>query len=322
VARKLVAALVLALGASAALTPALAKSRTVAVTTIVEHPALDAARQGIEDALAGAGYRIGVNLELLFESAMGRKSDAERIARRFVSRAPDVIVPISTPSAQAVANATREIPIVFAAVTDPIVAGLVTSLERPGRNITGVTDLSPIGLHLDLIRRVLPDLEELGALYSPGEANARMLLELLEHEAPERDLSIVAEAVEAGAGVEGAAERLAQRVDAIYVPTDNAVAAAIEAVIAIAEPHGVPVFAGDIHLVPRGAVAALGFNYYELGRQAGRMVVRVLEGEDPGDMPVESVETTELFVNRAAAAAMGVTLPEDLLARAKSVGGE
>lgn len=321
-ARKLVAALVLVLGVSAALTPALAASRTVAVTAIVEHPALDATRQGLEDALAEAGWRTGVNLELLFESANGRKSDAERIAHWLVTRAPDVIVPLSTPSAQAVANATREIPVVFAAVTDPVEAGLVSNLERPGGNVTGITDLSPIGLHLDLIRRVLPDLDELGALYSPGEANARTLLDLLEQEAPERDLSIVAEAVEAGAGVEGAAERLAQRVDAIYVPTDNTVAAAIEAVIAIAEPRGVPVFAGDIHLVPRGAVAALGFNYYELGRQAGRMVVRVLEGEDPGDMPVESVETTELFVNRAAADAIGVTLPEDLLAGAKSVGGQ
>src|SRR5918996_923642 len=244
--RTLVAAL--ALGGAAALGwPAIAQEiKTVAVTAIVEHPALDAARNGIRDELAAAGYEEGHNLDFLFESAQGNPATAAQIARKFVGEAPDVIVPISTPSAQAVVGATKEIPVVFTAVTDPVGAKLVANLERPGGNVTG-------------------------------------------------------------------------NVDAIYVPTDNTVVTALEAVVRVGTDNQLPVFAGDTDSVPRGAIAALGFNYYDLGRQTGKIVARVLEGANPGDIPVEGVQITELYVNPAAAEAMGVTIPPELLERARFV---
>ena len=159
---------------------AAAEMKTVAVTAIVEHPALDAARDGIREALAEAGWKEGENLTFSYESAQGNPATAAQIARKLVGDAPDVIVPISTPSAQAVVAATKDIPVVFTAVTDPVAAKLVASLEKPGGNVTGMSDLSPIGKHLDLVKEIMPAAKTLGVIYNPGEANSLTLLELLE----------------------------------------------------------------------------------------------------------------------------------------------
>jgi putative tryptophan/tyrosine transport system substrate-binding protein len=308
-------------GAAAALAgAALAQeTKTVAVTAIVEHPALDAARKGIQDELAVAGYEEGRNLRFVFESAQGNPATAAQIARKFVGDAPDVIVPISTPSAQAVVGATKDIPVVFTAVTDPIGAKLVSDLTRPGGNVTGMSDLSPIGLHLDLVRQIAPETKRLGVIHNPGEANAMTLLELIKREAPARGLEIVEAAAPRSADVLSAAQSLVGNVDAIYVPTDNTVVTALEAVVKVGTDNELPVFAGDTDSVPRGAIAALGFNYYDLGRQTGQIVLRVLRGANPGDIPVEGVRITELYVNPGAAEAMGVTIPPDMLQRAKFV---
>jgi putative tryptophan/tyrosine transport system substrate-binding protein len=299
--------------------PAFAADVTVAVTAIVEHPALDAVRQGVQDELAAQGYEAGDNLDFQFESAQGNPATAAQIAQKFVGEAPDVIVPISTPSAQAVAAATKDIPIVFSAVTDPLGAKLVASLDQPGGNVTGMTDLSPIGAHLDLVKEITPDVAKLGVIYNPGEANSVTLLDLLKQEAPARDLAIVEAAAPRSADVQAAAQSLVGRVDAIYVPTDNTVVTALEAIVGVGIDNQLPVYAGDTDSVPRGAMAALGFDYYDVGIQTGKIVARVLNGEAPGSIPVERIETTELYVNPGAAEQMGVTLPEEVVARAKTV---
>ena len=140
--------------------------KSVAVTAIVEHPALDAARDGIRDGLAAAGWEEGRNLDFTYESAQGNPAIAAQIARKLIGEAPDVIVPISTPSAQAVVGATGDIPVVFTAVTDPLGAKLVSSLEAPGGNVTGMSDLSPIGLHMDLIKEIMPGAARLGVIHN------------------------------------------------------------------------------------------------------------------------------------------------------------
>lgn len=296
-----------------------AETRTVAVTAIVEHPALDAARDGIKAELAAAGFIDGQNLRFLYESAQGNPATAAQIARKLAGEAPDVIVPISTPSAQAVVGATKTIPVVFTAVTDPLGAKLVKDLQHPGGNVTGMSDLSPIGQHLDLVKELVPKAQKLGVIYNPGEANSITLLELLRKEAPARGLTLVEAAAPKSADVLAAAQSLVGKADAIYVPTDNTVVTAFEAIVKVGRQNKLPVIAGDTDSVPRGAVAALGFNYGDVGRQTGRIVARVLKGEAPGDIPVEGVQITELVVNPAAAQAMGVELPEALLARAKTI---
>lgn len=308
------------LGFTLLASPAAAAERaTVAVTAIVEHPALDAARDGIREALAEAGWKEGENLRFLYDSAQGNPATAAQIARKFIGERPDVIVPISTPSAQAVVAATKDIPVVFTAVTDPVGAKLVADPKRPGGNVTGMSDLSPIGRHLDLVREIAPNAKRLGVIYNPGEANSVTLVRLIKDEAPARGLAIKEAPAPKSADVLPAAQSLVGAVDAIYVPTDNTVVTALEAIVRIGTQNKLPVFAGDTDSVPRGAIAALGFNYRDVGRQTGRIVARVLKGERPGDIPVQGVEITELHVNPKAAEAMGVTIPQEVIARAKTV---
>lgn len=293
----------------------------VAVTAIVEHPALDATRDGIQAALADHGLVAGENLDWTFESAQGDTGTAAQIARQFVGEQPDVIVAIATPSAQAAAAAARgTLPVVFSAVTDPVAARLVDDPARPGGNITGVTDMLPLDRHLDLIRTVLPEARVLGVPYNPGEANAVALVEALKAQAPEQGFEVVTAAAPSSNDVLSAARALAgQEVDALYVTTDNTIVSALEAVVKVGQEAGIPVFAGDTASVPRGAVAAVGFDYHDIGRQTGEIVWQILQGTAPGDIPVQGVEKTDLVVNPKAAEAMGVTLPAALMDRATLV---
>lgn len=301
-------------------TPAVqAQDASVAVTAIVEHPALDAARDGVRDELEASGFEEGKNLTFTYESAQGNPATAAQIARKLVGEKPDVIVPISTPSAQAVVAATKDIPVVFTAVTDPLGAKLVSDMKTPGGNVTGMTDLSPIGKHLDLIKEITPQAKTMGVPFNPGEANAVTLLRLIKEQAPARGLKVVEAPAPKSADVLAAAQSLVGKVDVIYVPTDNTIVTALEAVIKVGVDNKIPVYAGDTDSVPRGAIAALGFNYYDVGRQTGKMVLRVLKGEKPGDIAVQGVGTTQLFVNPGMAEKMDVKIPAAVIDRAKTV---
>lgn len=305
--------------AAATLTQADDHQTVVAITQIVEHPALDAAYQGVKDELAAQGYTEGENLKVMHESAQGNQAIASQIARKFVGESPDVIVAIATPSAQTVAAAARNIPVVFSAVTDPVAAKLVKSWEKPGANITGVSDMLPIDKHLDMLLRVMPDAKRIGTVYNPGEANAVALVEMIEERLNERGLELVKGAATKTSEVLGAARSLVGKADAIYLTTDNTVISAAEAVVSVGERAKIPVFAADTATVERGAVAALGFDYYNHGRQTGKMVVRILEGAETATMPVETMEELDLFVNPDAAERMGITLSDDLIQEAKKV---
>lgn len=292
---------------------------TVAVTAIVEHPALDAVRDGVRDELEAEGYVQGKDLTFVYESAQGNPATAAQIARKFVGESPNVIVPISTPSAQAVVAATQDIPVVFTAVTDPLDAKLVTNLEKPGDNVTGVSDLAPIAKHLALIREFLPNAKTIGMPYNPGEANGVALLNLVKKEAPALGFSVVEAPAPKSSDVLAAAQSLVGKVDAIYVSTDNQIVSAFASVVKVGVDNQIPVFAGDTDSVARGAIAAIGFDYYDVGRQTGKIVVRVLKGEKPGDIAVQGIDTVQLFVNPGAAKAMGVTIPDAVMQRAKKV---
>ncbi len=312
--------ILLAFAATLALTlPARADDVTVAVTAIVEHPALDAARNGVRDALAAAGYKEGENLKFVFESAQGNPATAAQIARQFAGDEPNVIVPISTPSAQAVVSATRDIPVVFTAVSDPLGAQLVKNMDKPGGNVTGLSDMSPVGEHIALIKEILPNVKTIGYLYNSGEANSVSLLAALKAEAEKAGVTIVESAATKSAEVQGAARALVGRADAVYIPTDNTIISALEGAVAVAEESKLPLFTADTDSVSRGSIAALGFNYYDVGKQTGEIVVRVLKGENPGDIAVKTAAGSDLVINKAAAAKMGVTLPESVVSRANKV---
>lgn len=299
--------------------PAMAQTKSVAITAIVEHPALDAVRAGVLDGLKDAGFVEGRNLTVTYQSAQGNPATAAQIARQFVGQRPDVIVPISTPSAQAIAAATRDLPIVFATVTDPVGAQLVKDPAAPGGNITGVSDFPPINDHLDLIREILPNAKRIGIPYNPGDANSVALLEAVKKAAAAKGFTVVEAAANKSSEVQGAARGLVGRADVVYTMLDNMVVAALESVIAIGQQNKLPVVAGDTDSVDRGAIASIGFDYRKVGRQTGEVVARVLNGEKPGSIAVVAGRGTDLVVNPAAAAAMGVTLSEALVKRASKV---
>ncbi len=306
------------LAATAIATHAQAKDVTVAVTAIVEHPALDAARDGVKDALAEAGFKEGENFKFVYQSAQGNPATAAQIARQFVGEAPDVIVPISTPSAQAVVSATRDIPIVFTAVSDPVGAQLVKDMTKPGGNVTGLSDMSPVVEHIKLIKEVMPNIKKLGYLYNSGETNSVSLLAALKEAASAEGIEIVESAATKSAEVQGAARALVGRADAMYVPTDNTIVSALESAVGVAEESKLPLFTADTDSVKRGALAALGFNYYDVGKQTGAVVVKILNGEKPGDIAVDIAKGTDLVINLSAAKKMGVEFPQAVIDRATS----
>lgn len=308
-------------GVSALLpTAAQADSKSVKITAIVEHPALDAVRKGVKDVLGENGFKVGENLDWEFQSAQGDVGIAGQIAKKFVGAAPDVIVAIATPSAQAaVASARGRIPVVFSAVTDPVAAKLVKSWKASGGSVTGVSDMLPLEKHLDLITDSVDGVKSIGVPYNPGETNAVVLVENFKKIAESKGIEVVTASAPSSGDVLMAVRSLVGKVDAIYVTTDNTIVSAFESVVKVGIDAQIPVFAGDTGSVERGAAAALGFNYYDIGRQTGQIVLDVLKGKNAGDIDVQGVEKTNLHVNLKAAEQMGLTLGEEMVKKAEKV---
>ncbi len=295
-----------------------AKPIYVATTAIVEHPALDAVRDGIKQTLNDNGYN-GKKLKFTYESAQGKPDIAAQIARKMVGDNPDIIVAIATPSAQAAVTTSSSIPVVFSAVTDPLAAKLVTSLEKPGGNVTGLSDMANVKEHLELIKEFIPNLKAIGIPYNPGETNSVSMLASIQIEANKMGIKIVKSAAPKSSDVMIAAKQLVGKVDAIYCPIDNTIISAVESVVKVGMDAQVPVFAGDTDTVSRGAVAAVGYDYFDLGRQTGDIIVRILKGEKPGSIDVKMAKGTNLFVNPKMARKMGIKIPEAVLSRATKI---
>lgn len=298
---------------------AVAQEKSVAVTAIVEHPALDAVRDGVQAALKEAGYERGKNLKWQYQSAQGNTGTAAQIARKFVGDKPDAIVAIATPSAQAVVAATKTVPVVFSAVTDPVAAKLVPSWEASGTNVTGVSDLLALDKQMDLVKQVVPDAKRVGMVYNPGEANSVVVVKELQKLLPTMGMTLVEAAAPRSVDVSSAARSLVGKVDVIYTSTDNNVVSAYEALVKVGQDAKIPLVASDTDSVKRGAVAAYGINYRDLGEQTGRVVARILKGEAPGSIKPEVSTKLELFVNPAAAQKQGVELSEALIKSAAEV---
>ncbi|MBD1565568.1 ABC transporter substrate-binding protein [Vibrio sp. SA48] len=316
---KVIVTAVLAGAALLSSTSIMAKTAKVAVSQIVEHPALDATRQGLLDGLKAKGYEEGKNLEFDFKTAQGNPAIAVQIARQFVGENPDVLVGIATPTAQALVSATKNIPIVFTAVTDPVGAKLVKKLEQPGKNVTGLSDLSPVEQHVELIKEIMPNVKTIGVVFNPGEANAVSLMELLKSSTKKHGIDLVEATALKSADVQTATQAIAAKSDIIYALIDNTVASAIEGMIVSANQAKTPVFGAATSYVERGAIASLGFDYYQIGVQTADYVAAILEGQDPGKLDVKVAKGSDLFVNKTAADKLGLAIPQSVLDRATSV---
>ncbi len=303
----------------AALAQAPAFAQSVAVMSIVEHPALDAIKDGVKEILDQDGYTKKKDFTWQFQTAQGNNAIAAQIARKYVGDNPDVIVAIATPTAQAVVAATKSIPIVYSGVTDPVAAQLVPSMDASGTNVTGVSDSLALEKQIDLIKKVVPDAKRVGMVYNPGEANSAVVVKQLRELLPKADMSLVEATAARTVDVGAAARSLVGKVDVIYTNTDNNVVSAYESLVKVGNDAKIPLIASDTDSVKRGAIAALGVNYHDLGLQTGKMVVRILKGEKPGDIASETSDKLELFVNLGAAKKQGVKLPDAFIKSAKQV---
>lgn len=284
------------------------KTYQVGVTQIVEHPSLDAALKGFQKALKDEGLKVDYDVQI----AGGDQNNNQTIASNFVGDGVDLIFANSTPSALSALNATKDIPIVFTSVTDPIGAGLVESFEKPGANITGTTDTHP-----DAIPNTVKFIDEnvdgnkVGMIYNSGEQNSAAQIDLVKKAAKGTDIEIVEASVSTSAEVKQAAESLVGKVDSFYIITDNTVVSALESVISVAGDEDIPLFVGELDSVARGGFAAYGFDYGDIGYEAGLKAADILKGEkEAGDIPVDYPQKLKLQVSKKAAEAMKVDIKD------------
>ena len=290
-------------------------SYSIGINQLVQHPALDAATEGFKEALAEAG----VDVTYDEQNANGEQATALTIAQQFAGKNLDLVLAVATPAAQATAQNITDIPVLFTAVTDPVSAELVDSEETPGGNVTGTSDVAPIEDQLDLLKELVPDARTVGIVYASGEVNSQVQVDLAKEAAGPRDLEIKTQTVTTANDIQQAVEALGD-VDAIYVPTDNMVVAGIASLVQVAEQKQIPVIAAEAGTVEGGAVATLGIDYKELGRQTGEMALRVLrDGEDTASMPVEKATEFTYVINEDAAERLGVTIPQKILDEAETV---
>ena len=290
------------------------KTYKIGVVQLVEHNALDAANKGFVDGLKERGYEQGKNVEFDQQNAQADQSNLQNIAQRFVSGKMDLICAIATPAAQTVANATKDIPIVGTAITDYVGAKLAASNEKPGGNITGTSDINPIKEQIDLLLKIKPEAKTIGTIYCSSEVNSEVQIKAMQEYAESKGLTVKVATISTVNDLQQAAQSLVGSVDAFYEPTDNIVASAMPTLVAITDPAKIPVICAEPNMVKAGGLATYGIDYYKLGVQTGHMAADILEGKSkPADMSIEMAKDLKVTVNKADAARLGLTLPEDVL---------
>lgn len=295
------------------------KITKIGISQIVEHPALDGAREGFIKALADNGYIDGENIVLDYQNAQNDISIAQTIATGFASDNVDLILAIATPSAQAAYNATKEIPILITAVTDPVSAGLVKTNENPETNVSGTSDATPIKSQFKLITELLPNAKKIGIVYNTSEQNSLVQVAQAKVEAELLGLEIVETGVTSVNELAQALDALLPKVDVLYTPTDNMVVSATPLVVQKAKDNNTPMIGCIEDQVVTGALATETIDYYKLGYQTGERAVEVLNGKDISSIPVETLNNTELVINKTTADLLGIQLNEELLARARVI---
>lgn len=294
-----------------------AKTYQIGATQIVEHPSLDAAYEGFKAALADAD----LNVEYDFQSAQNEQSNASTIASNFVADSVDLIFANSTPSALSSLQATSDIPIIFTSVTDAVEAGLVTAMDEPGENITGVVDLHP-----DSIKKTVDFIDtnfegaKVGLIYNSGEQNSVTQIDTVKSAVEGTSLSLVERTVASSAEVKQAATTLVGEADVMYIVTDNTVVSALDSVIGVANNQDIPLIVGEPDSLKKGGFATYGIDYYTIGYRSGEMAVEILTGEKTTkDIPVEYPKDIQLFINKQAAKEQAVELNDEWNDTAKFV---
>ncbi|WP_314393234.1 ABC transporter substrate-binding protein [Leptotrichia shahii] len=286
------------------------KKYRIGITQIVSHPALDSAREGFKAAFKEAG----INAEFDEKNANGETTNSNLIANNFVSSKEDLIFAIATNAAQSASQATNDIPVVFAAITDPQSAGILKN------NVTGVSDRMDVKQQLELLKKIAPNTKNVGVIYNSSEQNSKIQVEDLKKAAKELGLNIVEKSVVQANEIPQAVDNLVREADAIYLPTDNLVASVVSLITDKATAAKKIVFGAEAAHVKGGALITQGVSYYEIGKEAGKMAIEILKnGKNPSEIKFKTMPLSEIEVNEKTLAALGISLPEDVKSKAKMI---
>lgn len=295
--------------------------KQIGITQIVEHPALDASKEGFIEALKEGGFEDGKNIKIDFQNAQGDTATTDTIAKKFVSEKKDLIFAISTPSAQAVYNATKDIPIVITAITDPVKAGLANDMKSSGTNVTGTSDKTPIKKQLELLKKIKGNTKTIGVVFNTSEANSEVQVKELKEEAKAMNITVLAGGVTSVNEVPQVLGSLLDKVDVLYTPADNMVASSLSLISKKAEEKKVLVFGAEKAHVEQGALITLGVDYKELGRESGKKAVEILKGKKPSEIPVTMQENFKIALNEKTMKNLNIEIPKDILERAEKITG-
>ena len=285
--------------------------KKIGITQLVEHPALDQAREGFIEGLKENGFVEGENLEVDFQNAQNDNPTSQTIASNFANDKKDLIFAVSTPSAQAALNATQDIPIVFTAVTDAVEAGLVKSNESSENNVTGTSDAIPVDKALELIKKFVPDVKTIGVVCNTSEINSKLQVDALRKAAEKEGIKVIDKGATQANEVNQAVAAVAKEADVIFTPTDNLVASSMPIITKVATENKIPVIGSEEGHVENGALACNGISYKELGKKAGEMAAQILKGEkQPSELPVATLEETETIINKSTMETLGIKDPQ------------
>ena len=291
----------------------------VGVLQLLSHPALDSIYKGMVEELARQGYEDGKNIKIDLQNAQGEQSNLALMSEKLVSEKNDILVGITTPATLSLANATKETPIIMAGITYPVEAGLIASEDKPGNNITGVSDRTPIKQQLELMKEILPNLKKVGLLYTSSEDNSIKQIEEAKKYSAELGIEVKLASIANTNDIQQVTESLASEVDAIFVPIDNTIASAMATVVKVTDKFKIGVFPSADTMVADGGVLGLGVDQYQIGVETARVIVDVLNGKKPADTPIVLANEGVIYLNEEKAKELGIEIPENIKAKAQIV---
>ena len=295
--------------------------KNIGVVQLVQHDALDASNKGFVDGLKEKGYEDGKNIKIEQQNAQGEQANAQTICKQFVDAKKDLIFAIATPAAQAAYNSTKDIPIIFTAVTDPVKAEIAKDWKSSGTNVTGTSDKVPVDKQIELLKKLITNAKTVGVIYSTSETNSVIQVEELKAAAAKQGLAVKEIGVTTVNEINQNLTSALGQIDVLYTPTDNTVASGYALVGKLCLEKNIPIIGAEEAVVTKGGLASIGIDYYKLGKEAGLKAAEVLGGKKPSDVEITTLSEMSFTINTDVAKKLNITIPTDVDANAKKVTG-
>jgi len=295
--------------------------KNIGVVQLVQHDALDASNKGFVDGLKEKGYEDGKNIKIEQQNAQGEQANAQTICKQFVDAKKDLIFAIATPAAQAAYNSTKDIPIIFTAVTDPVKAEIAKDWKSSGTNVTGTSDKVPVDKQIELLKKLIPNAKTVGVIYSTSETNSVIQVDELKAAAAKQGLAVKEIGVTTVNEINQNLTSALGQIDVLYTPTDNTVASGYALVGKLCLEKNIPIIGAEEAVVTKGGLASIGIDYYKLGKEAGLKAAEVLAGKKPSEVEITTLSEMSFTINTDVAKKLNITIPTDVDANAKKVTG-